>query len=89
MTGASVSSLDGLLSATGSVYLINPNGVIIGKSGVVDVGGTFVASTLDTPDASFLKGGALGFSGPSTASVVNLGKVGALGGDVARGAGSR
>ncbi len=83
VTGASLSSLDGLLSATGSVYLINPNGVIIGKSGVLDVGGTFVASTLDTPDASFLKGGALGFSGPSTASVVNLGKVGALGGDVA------
>ena len=83
VTGGSVSSLDGLLSATGSVYLINPNGVIIGKSGVVDVGGTFVASTLDTPDAGFLKGGALGFSGASTASVVNLGKVGALGGDVA------
>ena len=34
-------------SATGSVYLINPNGVIIGKSGVVNVGGSFVASTLD------------------------------------------
>ncbi len=83
VTGGGVSSLDGLLSATGSVYLINPKGVIIGRSGVVDVGGTFVASTLDTSDASFLKGGALGFSGASTAQVVNLGKVGALGGDVA------
>ena len=33
VTGAQVSSLDGLLTATGSVYLINPNGVIVGKSG--------------------------------------------------------
>ena len=83
VTGANVSSLDGLLTGTGSVYLINPNGVIVGKSGVVKVGGTFVASTLDTSDAGFLAGGPLSFAGSSTASVVNLGKVGALGGDVA------
>ena len=83
VTGASVSSLDGLLTGTGSVYLINPNGVIVGRGGVVKVGGSFVASTLDTSDASFLAGGPLSFAGASTASVVNLGKVGALGGDVA------
>ena len=83
VTGAEASSLDGLLTGTGSVYLINPNGVIIGKSGVVQVGGSFVASTLDTSDAGFLKGGALGFGGASTAQVVNLGHVGSLGGDVA------
>ena len=47
VTGTSVSSIDGLLSATGSVYLINPNGVIVGKTGVVNTGGSFVASTLD------------------------------------------
>ncbi len=61
VTGAQVSSLDGLLSATGSVYLINPNGVIVGRSGVVNVGGSFVASTLDTSNAGFLSGGALSF----------------------------
>ena len=83
VTGAQVSSLDGLLSATGSVYLINPNGVIIGKSGVVNVGGTFVASTLDTSNTGFLAGGPLSFTGPSSAAVVNYGKIGALGGDVA------
>ena len=82
VTGAQVSSLDGLLSATGSVYLINPNGVIIGKSGVVNVGGTFVASTLDTSNAGFLAGGSLSFTGASSAAVVNYGKIGALGGDV-------
>ena len=83
VTGGSASSLDGLLTGTGSVYLINPNGVIVGRNGVVKVGGSFVASTLDTSDAGFLAGGALSFAGASTASVVNLGKVGSLGGDVA------
>ena len=83
VTGGSISSLDGMLNATGSVYVINPNGVIIGKTGVVDVGGTFVASTLDVSNAGFLAGGALSFTGSSHAAVVNYGKVGALGGDVA------
>ena len=82
VTGGNLSSIDGLLSATGSVYLINPNGVVIGKSGVVKTGGSFVASTLDVGDSSFLAGGDLSFSGHSTASVVNLGSVGSLGGNV-------
>jgi filamentous hemagglutinin family protein len=83
VTGTDVSSIDGLLSATGSVYLINPNGVVIGKTGVVDTGGSFVASTLDVSNTNFLAGGDLTFSGTSSASVVNVGKIGALGGDVA------
>ena len=83
VTGSSASAIDGLLSATGSVYLINANGVVIGKTGVVNVGGTFAASTLDVDDASFLAGGDLTFAGAGTAAVINLGKVGALGGDVA------
>jgi filamentous hemagglutinin family protein len=83
VTGSGASTIDGLLAASGSVYLINPNGVIIGKSGVVDVGGTFAAATLDLSNASFMSGGDLTFSGASTAAVVNYGKIGALGGDVA------
>ena len=82
LSGGPISNIDGLLSATGSVYLINPSGVIIGKDGVVKVGGTFAASTLDVDDSAFLNGGSLTFSGTSKASVVNLGKVEALGGDV-------
>ena len=82
VTGGNLSSIDGLLSATGSVYLINTNGVVIGKSGVVKTGGSFVASTLDLSDANFLAGGDSSFSGASTAGVVNLGTVGALGGNI-------
>ncbi|EJL36294.1 filamentous hemagglutinin family N-terminal domain containing protein [Caulobacter sp. AP07] len=83
VTGANVSNLDGLLNATGSVYLINPNGVIIGTNGTVDVGGRFVASALNVSDANFLAGGPLTFEGPGAGLVVNYGQIGALGGDVA------
>ncbi|HEY5072886.1 MAG TPA: filamentous hemagglutinin N-terminal domain-containing protein [Caulobacteraceae bacterium] len=83
VTGTAGSQIDGLLSGTGSVYLINPGGVIIGKSGVVKVGGTFVASSLDVADSAFMGGGDLTFSGSSGAAVINYGKIGALGGDVA------
>ena len=82
VTGTSISSIDGLLSATGRVYLINSSGVIVGKSGVVNTGGSFAASTLDVSNSSFLAGGPMTFSGPSVASVINLGKVGSLGGNV-------
>ncbi|MGC1304802.1 MAG: filamentous hemagglutinin N-terminal domain-containing protein, partial [Caulobacteraceae bacterium] len=81
-SGGPISSLNGALSATGSVYLINPSGVIVGKSGVINVGGTFVASTQDITDSGFLAGGALTFNGGSNGAVINYGRIGALGGDV-------
>jgi filamentous hemagglutinin family protein len=56
-----LSRLDGRLSSSGSVYLINPAGVIVGNKGVVSTGGTFLASSLDLPDASFLAGSGLTF----------------------------
>jgi filamentous hemagglutinin family protein len=83
VTGPTVSSIDGRLSATGSVFLINANGVIVGSSGVINTGGSFVASTLDTLDADFLDGGDTTFKGASKAAILNYGKVGSLGGDVA------
>ncbi len=82
VTGNVPSSINGLLSATGSVYLINPSGIAVGPSGVINTGGSFVGSTLDVKDADFLAGGARTFSGDSTASVVNLGKIGSSNGDV-------
>jgi len=82
VTGTSVSSIDGLLSASGSVYLINPNGVVVGQGGVVNVGGSFVGSTLDVDVGRFLEGGAIRLSGTSTAALVNYGRIGSLGGDI-------
>jgi len=82
VTGNVPSSINGVLSATGSVYLVNPSGVVVGPSGEIKTGGSFVASTLDVKDAEFRGGGSLTFSGNSNASVVNLGKIGASKGDV-------
>lgn len=83
VTGGSPSAILGRLSATGSLYVINPQGIVVGPSGVVTTGGRFVASTLDVCNCAFMKGGdALTLSGDSNASVVNLGKISSSGGDV-------
>jgi filamentous hemagglutinin family protein len=75
------SALFGTLEANGKVFLINPRGILIGPTGRIDVD-SFIASTFDALDADFLRGQELLFSGDSQASVVNLGKITAKGGDV-------
>lgn len=82
VTGSDVSSILGTLSATGSLYLINPQGIVIGSSGVVSTGGRFVASTLDTDNTSFMNGAQFALIGVSGGKVVNLGKIGSTHGDV-------
>ena len=79
--GSQMSRINGLLSSNGSVYLANPNGVVIGPSGVVRVA-DFVATTLSIADAEFLAGGDMNFKGTSQASIQNFGKIEALGGDI-------
>jgi filamentous hemagglutinin family protein len=82
VTGGSPSAILGRLSATGSLYIINPQGVVVGPSGTVTTGGRFVASTLDASDSAFMNGGTLVLSGNSDASVINLGKISSTGGDI-------
>jgi filamentous hemagglutinin family protein len=81
VTGGDHSTILGTLKATGTLYLINPNGVVIGSSGVVVTGG-FVASTLNLANSAFMAGGTLVFKGDSTASITNLGAISSTGGDV-------
>jgi filamentous hemagglutinin family protein len=75
------SELNGTLQSNGSVYLINPNGVLVGPQGQIDVHG-FIASALDVSGQTFMAGGDLLFSGDSTAAVVNRGIISTPGGDV-------
>jgi filamentous hemagglutinin family protein len=82
VTGNLPSSIDGSLTATGSLYLINPAGVAVGTGGMVRTGGSFIASTHDASDADFLNGGDLTLKGGSKAEVVNRGFVTSLSGDV-------
>jgi filamentous hemagglutinin family protein len=48
--------IDGTLNATGSLILLNSNGVFIGQNGQVSVGGMFAASTLGLSNNNFLNG---------------------------------
>jgi filamentous hemagglutinin family protein len=82
VTGGNPSLILGALSATGSVYVINPQGILVGPSGVVSTGGRFVASTLDVGNDAFMQGGPLTLTGTSNASVINLGKLSSSNGDV-------
>ncbi len=71
----------GTLQANGSVYVINPSGILVGPHGLVNTH-SFVGSTLDVTDGSFLAGAGMKFSGNSTAGVKNQGTIQSLGGDI-------
>lgn len=81
VTGSLPSSINGRLSATGSLYLVNRNGVIVGSEGVINAAG-FTATTLDIRDDEFMAGGGLRLFGDSRAGIVNLGSIHADSGDV-------
>lgn len=69
--GQDGSRIMGSLSATGSLFLVNQNGIYFGRNAQVDVG-SIVASTLNINDADFLNAN-YRFSGTSTHAVENLG----------------
>lgn len=79
--GANPSLIQGQLQANGQVYLINPNGIVVGPQGRIDVG-AFFASTLNVSNDEFLRGGNLLFRGDSKAGIQNLGTINAKDGDV-------
>lgn len=80
--GADPSQINGALGATGSLYLINENGITVGPTGRIQTGGNFVGSTRDIANEDFLNGGASTFAGSSTGDIVNQGTIASLGGDV-------
>jgi len=73
VTGFKGSSIQGALNANGQVFLINPNGVLIGQGAQVNVGG-LVASTRDISDDDF-NNGRYQFTGKSAVEVINDGKI--------------
>lgn len=75
VNGLSPSSILGRMDANGQVFLVNPNGIVFGKSAEVNVGG-LVASTKLVSDADF-NAGTYRFTGGSDASVLNQGTISA------------
>ncbi len=85
VVGINGSKIMGQLNANGRVFLINPNGVLFGKTAKVNVGG-LVASTLKLSNEDFNEGRFrfIGDGRPTLASVVNEGVlVAAEGGTIA------
>lgn len=82
VTGTGASELHGELTAGGTVWLINPNGVLIGNTGRIETR-SFIASTLNINDANFLDNpSTVNLQGDSTGVIQNLGSITATGGDV-------
>ncbi|MFO1107195.1 MAG: MBG domain-containing protein [Amaricoccus sp.] len=74
VVGSATSAIAGSIQSNGQVYLVNPNGIAITRTGTVKVGGGFVASTLDISDEDFAAG-RLRFSGKSGGRVSNAGTI--------------
>ncbi len=74
------SAIYGSLSGNGNVMVINPNGIVVGASGVIDVAGAMTLSTLDASNSDLLNGGSTRFLGTGSAGVTNYGAISA--GDV-------
>lgn len=56
VTGGNLSRIAGSLHATGSLYLMNGNGVIVSGAGRIVTGGSFAASTGDLSNSAFSEG---------------------------------
>ncbi len=76
------SAIYGQLNANGGVILINPNGIVVGPNGGIDLGGLLGLSTLDMKNEDFLNGGANRYSGTTSAGVANYGALSSQSGDV-------
>ena len=83
VTGGEVSQILGQLQANGRVFLINPQGIVVGSGARIDTN-SFVASTLDITDADFLAGRLRTMAGATAGGIRNEGLITAApGGKVA------
>lgn len=71
---ADPSQIYGTLASNGKVWLVNPAGIMVGASGVIDTGG-FVGSTLRVGDADFLANRLNTQATPGAGSFVNKGTI--------------
>ncbi|HEX4507575.1 MAG TPA: filamentous hemagglutinin N-terminal domain-containing protein, partial [Alphaproteobacteria bacterium] len=82
VTGGELTTIEGSLQSTGSVYVVNQAGIVVGPGGQVATGGSFVASTRGVSDSAFMAGGSVQLSGSSSGTVDNQGTITSTNGDV-------
>jgi filamentous hemagglutinin family protein len=71
------SIISGILKSNGSIFLLNPNGIIFSKDSKIDCN-SFLASTLNIKDKDFINDN-LNFYETLSSSIVNLGNISAIG----------
>lgn len=74
VVGAGASQIFGRLSATGNLFLINPNGILFAQGAQVDVG-SLVATSMNLSNANFLSSNYQFNANGGTGSVVNQGAI--------------
>lgn len=74
VVGQDASQIQGQINANGLVYLVNPNGVVFGKTAQVDVGG-LIATTHNIKDADFMNGKQHFTQDSAKSSVENYGTI--------------
>ncbi len=81
VTGGSESAILGMLESNGRVFLINPDGLLIGPDARIETSG-FIASSLDILNEDFLNGGDILFAGEGNGPIINQGIIHCPLGDV-------
>ena len=79
VTGHAVSDIQGTLTGGGNIYLVNPNGILIGDNAVINVGNLHLSTrTLtDAQLAAFTPNGESPLPGTIGGDVINMGKLNA------------
>ncbi|MBX7065780.1 MAG: filamentous hemagglutinin N-terminal domain-containing protein [Parachlamydiales bacterium] len=75
------SSIQGALESNGQIFLLNPNGVLIGKDAKIKTAGFFV-TTFELADEDFLSGGYFQLDPENGMGIENLGRIEALDGEI-------
>ena len=81
VVGTNPSQIYGQIDANGKVYLINQNGILVGKDAIINTK-DFIASTLNIEDKKYLSENELCFFQEKESSLVNEGKITSLEGNI-------
>jgi hypothetical protein len=68
VSGADPTAIAGTIASNGHVFILNPNGITVGATGLINTSGLGL-STINEPDFSFASTGALSYVGTATNNV--------------------